>query len=143
MKTDQKTDKVIYYTGLCILSAVIIYLLITYLFDIHISRYLMPCVFHTVTGYYCPGCGGTRAVAALLHGEFIQSFRFHPMVVYAAAVSGWFMLSQTIERIFGGRFKIGMHYRDCYLWIALAIVVINFLVKNAALIFFNTDLLAV
>lgn len=143
MKTDQKTDKVIYNTGLCIMSAVIIYLLISFLFDIHISRYLMPCVFHTVTGYYCPGCGGTRAVAALLHGEFIQSFRFHPMVIYAAAVSGWFMLSQTIERIFGCRFKIAMHYRDCYLWIALAIVVINFLVKNAALIFFNTDLLAV
>ena len=26
------------------------------------------CVLHNLTGYYCPGCGGTRAIYALLHG---------------------------------------------------------------------------
>ena len=24
-----------------------------------------PCLFHLATGYYCPGCGGTRAIASL------------------------------------------------------------------------------
>ena len=30
---------------------------------------IYPCLFHLVTGAYCPGCGGTRALLALLHGR--------------------------------------------------------------------------
>ncbi len=44
---------------------------------------------------------------------------YHPIVVYTAVFFGWFMLSQTIEKASRGRFAIGMHYRDIYLWIAL------------------------
>ena len=43
------------------------------------------------------------------------------------------MLSQTMERVSCGKLKVGLHYRDIYLWIALAIVVINCLVKNLIL----------
>ena len=88
------------------------------------------CVLHNLTGYYCPGCGGTRAIHALLHGHIVRSFFYHPIVVYTAVFFGWFMLSQTIEKASRGRFAIGMHYRDIYLWIALAIVLLNWLVKN-------------
>ena len=28
-----------------------------------------PCVFYTLTGYFCPGCGGTRSLRALLSGK--------------------------------------------------------------------------
>lgn len=28
------------------------------------------CLFHQATGLHCPGCGSTRAVHALLHGDF-------------------------------------------------------------------------
>lgn len=56
------------------------------------------CVLHNLTGYYCPGCGGTRAIHALLHGHIVRSFFYHPIVVYTAVFFGWFMLSQTIEK---------------------------------------------
>ena len=91
------------------------------------------CTLHNLTGYYCPGCGGTRAIHALLHGHIMRSFFYHPIVVYTAVFFGWFMLSQTIEKASRGRFAIGMHYRDIYLWIALAIVLLNWLVKNLVL----------
>ncbi|MBQ2106068.1 MAG: DUF2752 domain-containing protein, partial [Lachnospiraceae bacterium] len=29
----------------------------------------MPCVVQELTGLYCPGCGGTRALKALLKGD--------------------------------------------------------------------------
>ena len=32
-----------------------------------------PCLFHMMTGAYCPGCGGTRAVKSLLKGEILLS----------------------------------------------------------------------
>lgn len=42
-----------------------------------------PCLFHFITGLYCPGCGGTRAIRALFHGEILKSFCYHPFVLYA------------------------------------------------------------
>ena len=49
------------------------------------------------------------------------------------------MISQTIERLSKGRLRIGMHFREVFLWIALTIIIINFIVKNAALLFFQID----
>lgn len=89
-----------------------------------------PCLFHLITGYYCPGCGGTRAVRALLHGHILQSLHYHPIVPYGAAVYLYFMVTQTIERISRRRIQIGMRYHDCFLWTAVVIILMNFLIKN-------------
>ena len=42
----------------------------------------MPCFFHELTGYYCPGCGGSRALMFLLRGDLIHSFIYHPALLY-------------------------------------------------------------
>lgn len=97
------------------------------------KEYLPPCLFQLLTGFYCPGCGGTRAVKSLLEGKLLKSFLLHPFVLYTAVVGGWFMISQTIERAARGKLAIGMKYRDVYLWLALALVAVNFLVKNILL----------
>ncbi|MEO8378804.1 MAG: DUF2752 domain-containing protein [Acidobacteriota bacterium] len=38
------------------------------------------CVFFTLTGMQCPGCGITRASHQLLHGHVEQAFRLNPML---------------------------------------------------------------
>lgn len=38
------------------------------------------CFFHRLTGMACPGCGMTRAAAALAKGHFTESVRFHPLI---------------------------------------------------------------
>lgn len=93
-----------------------------------------PCLFHLLTGLYCPGCGGTRAVITLSQGKLLTSVLYHPFVPYVALVGGWFMISQTLQRLSKGKLAIGMKYRDIYLWIALALVAVNFLVKNILLL---------
>ena len=50
------------------------------------ARQVFPCLFHLTTGLYCPACGGTRAVRALLRGNLKMSFQYHPIVLYMAAV---------------------------------------------------------
>lgn len=44
----------------------------------------IPCVFHEVTGLYCPGCGITRTVLSLIHGDLPQAFRFNMLVFVLA-----------------------------------------------------------
>lgn len=41
-----------------------------------------------------------------------------------------FMISHTIEYPSKGKFKIGMPYTDWYLYIAIAIILIQWVVKN-------------
>lgn len=132
MKTDKLLDKCFYIIGwVCLAIGAVLSGLYAAGWFRRIK--IAPCIIHAMTGYYCPGCGGTRATVALLHGKIITSLYYHPIVVYGAVVGGWFMISQTVERISGGKLAIGMHYRDLYLWLALAIAVINCLVKNLVL----------
>lgn len=98
---------------------------------------LPPCWFYFISGYYCPGCGGTRAVRALLHGHVLKALWYHPFVPYAAAVYLHFMVTQAIERASHGRFPIGMRYHDCLAWIAAALIIVNFIVKNALRYFYG------
>lgn len=37
------------------------------------------CPFNMLTGLPCPGCGMTRAVNALLHGNWSQAITYHPL----------------------------------------------------------------
>lgn len=44
-------------------------------------KYPLPCLFHIITGLYCPGCGAGRASYSILHGRFYAAFRYNPMYV--------------------------------------------------------------
>ena len=37
------------------------------------AKWLPKCMFHQLTGLYCPGCGATRALSAMLHGDLRSS----------------------------------------------------------------------
>ena len=41
----------------------------------------LKCVFLNKLHLYCPGCGGTRAVYALLNFDFVASFIYNPIVI--------------------------------------------------------------
>lgn len=53
---------------------------------------LPECPLHRLTGLYCAGCGGTRAIRALFHGDVAACFRLNPLLPLfpAAAVLFWF-----------------------------------------------------
>lgn len=39
----------------------------------------LPCPFLATTGWYCPGCGTTRAFYSVMHGDFGSAFRMNAM----------------------------------------------------------------
>lgn len=41
----------------------------------------LPCPFRTLTGWWCPGCGLTRATHHLFHGDIGQALRYNLFVV--------------------------------------------------------------
>jgi len=61
---------------------------------------LPECMLHKYTGFYCPGCGSTRAVIALLHGDILLSLRQNPMIV-TLIVCGVILYTEPLFKAFG------------------------------------------
>lgn len=40
-----------------------------------------PCIFHALTGWWCAGCGITRALHALVHGDIATAFGMNPLAM--------------------------------------------------------------
>lgn len=105
-----------------------------------VGLFSMPCLFHTVTGFYCPGCGGTRAVMALLRGDLAASFLYHPLVLYGAAAAGAELVTFLLAKITGNpRLYLGRETLLAYG--AVGITLVNFVVKNLFLMW-GVDLLS-
>lgn len=45
----------------------------------------LPCPFRALTGWWCPGCGLTRATHQLIRGDIVQALRFNAFVVLVLA----------------------------------------------------------
>lgn len=126
----KQEHKNLYWTGWCIVACLAAIALLGKVIHFDFEKLGFPCILNHFTGLYCPGCGGTRAVAALFRGEFLKSLYYHPIVLYTFIIFIWYMISQTVEQVSKGRLEIGMKYRDIYLYIGLVILILNFIFKN-------------
>lgn len=105
-----------------------------------IIRQGFPCLFQLLTGLYCPGCGGTRALRALLSGHPALSFQYHPLVLYMAAVVTVELLSLAVSRVAKNpRYYLG--HENMFVYMGAAIAVVNWLYKNYMLVVRGVDLL--
>lgn len=92
-------------------------------------EWMQECQIHRLTGLYCPGCGATRAVVFLLHGQIGKSLFYYPAIVPAAAFVLLYVGSHTVSKITSGRIR-GIHYRKIYLFLGVALIVLNVVWKN-------------
>ncbi|WP_218587676.1 DUF2752 domain-containing protein [Selenomonas ruminantium] len=56
---------------------------VAYLLLIHWLGRGIPCIFHLLTGYKCPGCGVTHLVLALLRGDIQAAWQANPAILLA------------------------------------------------------------
>lgn len=126
----KKEEKTLYWICVSLLFAAVLLVVLIRILGISLSDVMPGCLFLRLTGYYCPGCGGTRAVISLFRGDFLQSFLYHPVVLYVAIVGGWYVISHTMELASKEKYAIGMRYRDIYLYLAVALILLNWIIKN-------------
>ncbi len=136
MKKNQDTENQLYQIGVASIVLMLLGILVISRFPNVVAGYGFPCVFRKLTGLYCPGCGGTRAVRFFLRGKLISSFICHPLVPYMGIGGGLFMSSQSLSRLTFGKIK-GMKFRNIYVYLMAVIIVVQFIVKNVLLLFWG------
>ena len=72
-------------------------LTVTFFVNPQTASWLPPCPLHALTGLWCPGCGSTRAVHALLHGDVFAAVAFNPLAVAVLPVLGVLALPLPIR----------------------------------------------
>ena len=128
MRNKDNLETELFHIGIILLAAAIATGFL-YIFFLHRFLPQVHCFFSSVIGIYCPGCGGTRAVKALLQGKFLLSLWYHPVVPYTAVVWGGFLLTQGLHRLGAGRIR-GWRFHYWYLYAAIILALCNFIVKN-------------
>lgn len=145
MSDNKKLSRTLYYICLLIIAVIFIIIIIFKLLNIDTSYILdgqSRCFLLEYAGLYCPGCGGTRAVIYLLHGHILKSIYYHPIVVYTAAVMICFVASHTINIITRGK-TWAMQFSPWYGYMAIAIIVVQCIVKNILFVGFDCYILLI
>ena len=85
--------------------AVALLLGIAYFIFIKLTGWALPCPIRLVTGKYCPGCGSSRMMLALLRFDFEEAFRANrllffllPLVLVYGLVKGFRYIKMGQEK---------------------------------------------
>jgi hypothetical protein len=87
------------------------------------------CPVYGLTGYYCPGCGGLRAMHNLTDGQIIDSL--HSNVLAVPLVLGFVLLicDWTVRAWRGQRMRLPRIERST-MWVLLALFAVYSVVRN-------------
>ncbi len=86
------------------------------------------CLMHAVLHLYCPLCGGTRAVGALLHGQIVSAIIYNPYVIIGGAILAAFDL-RALYRLWRYRGAVPLFPPSLPIWY-LVIAVLFCVARN-------------
>ena len=90
------------------------------------TPFLPECLFHRFTGFLCPGCGTTRALYLLLHGQPLGALRENGLAVLLLPV-----LIHDLAAMISARWRpLGVRLSGKQIWILLLVIVLFAVARN-------------
>lgn len=90
----------------------------------------IPCMLHLFTGLYCPGCGASRAIRALLHLEFYQALRYNAVLTVSAPLLGAYFIALAVSYLRFGKDKVSEKIPQAPLYVLIAIFLLYGILRN-------------
>lgn len=94
---------------------------------------LFACAFARIAHLYCPGCGGSRAVYALLRLDLPASLAANPIVLLGGLTILYYGIALFLSS--RGRARV----RTFPLLVLAALIVLHFILRNILLVAFGID----
>ncbi|MGH9971879.1 MAG: DUF2752 domain-containing protein [Pyrinomonadaceae bacterium] len=88
-----------------------------------------PCPFRALTGFTCPGCGTTRGLHQLLHGNLAAAFQLNPLMILTLPFLLYALLGYTNSILRGRPIKKNTLPAK-YIWGLLVIVLVFWVFRN-------------
>jgi hypothetical protein len=98
-------------------------------FNPSVSRFYPPCLFHSLTGLYCPGCGMTRALFQLIHGHFIAAIHYNIFIVITTPLLAYVYFSMVAYALTGRRPR-GSKAHPVLIAVFMALVITFWILRN-------------
>ena len=95
-----------------------------FLFEPGKTGFFPACPFRLLTGFTCPGCGSTRGLHRLLHGDVIAAFKLNPLLILSLPFLLYALLRYTNAAIHNKPLP-GNQLNAKYIW-ALFFVILSF-----------------
>lgn len=89
----------------------------------------VPCLFHVITGFKCPGCGMTRMCVALLRLDFAGAFHYNQVLFFLMPVLGSIFLADTAAYVKTGRWSVG-RVQSYILYVSIAVLIVFGVIRN-------------
>lgn len=90
---------------------------------------LPQCPFKALTGWDCPGCGSTRMLYAVLHGDLAGGARYNAVALILTPALIWAWLASSLPRLGGPRLP-AWRPSGRSIWVGLAIVLLFTVARN-------------
>lgn len=89
-----------------------------------------PCPFLYFTGYYCPGCGSSRAFHQLLHGNIYGALGFNPLMVISIPFIIYLLLSYFEIKLKGRYIAPRVVFSATFYGIMFTIIIGYWILRN-------------
>ena len=111
-------------------NLILLLIFVTYYIINKYTGIYIPCMFHEITGYKCPGCGITHLLFDLVNFRFVEAFKDNPLLfIYLPFVIAYYIY-MTYLYIYNKKDKIIVKIPN-YVWgILIAITIIYGVVRN-------------
>ncbi len=90
----------------------------------------IPCMFHQLTGFYCSGCGASRALRSVMHLDFYQAIRYNALFTLGLPFLGVYFGALGISYIRFGKDRISGKVPMVILWIFIAAATAYGILRN-------------
>lgn len=103
----------------------------TYLFIFEPGKtgFFPACPFRALTGFTCPGCGSTRGLHRLLHGDVVAAFELNPLMVLSLPFLLYALLRYTDAAVRGRPLK-RIRLNATYIWLLLVVIMSFWVFRN-------------
>ena len=108
----------------------VLIILISLILVLYINDIYLPCLFHEITGFYCPGCGVTRMLIALFHLEFKKAFFYNRFVFILLILYLCYLLINTVYYLTNNKL---IKIPEFIIYILIAIAIIFGILRNIPL----------
>jgi hypothetical protein len=96
------------------------------------SRFLPVCPFRALTGFTCPGCGSTRGMHQLLHGNVGAAFELNPLLLLALPILLYALLLYSY-RVMSGQPLQRNRLAPKYIYTIFGVILFFWIFRNTPL----------